>query len=218
MGRKTIDLTGKVFCKLKVVKRFSGYAETPVKWLCMCECGRDFVTTGQRLKNGSSKSCGCSTNEFIGKANRVHGMSKTRIHKTWSHMIERCTCETHKQFNYYGGRGIKVCEEWMDFNAFLIWALDNGYDKELTIDRIDVNGNYEPNNCRWVDHYIQANNTRVTLFATINGTTKSLSDWSKETGINKGTLYGRFRKGLRGSQLIEPINRNYSRSYGIMER
>ena len=207
MGRRLVDMTGERFGKVTVIKRASEYAETPVKWLCICECGKEFVTTSGRLKRGATKSCGCSRYEFISNANRIHGMSKTRIHRTWSHMIERCTCKTHKQYMDYGGRGITVCKDWLDFITFYNWAMENGYEHNLTIDRIDVNGNYEPSNCRWTDSYTQQNNTRKTIKLTIDGVTKSLSEWSAATGINKITLHGRYRRGLRGKDLIEPVNR-----------
>ncbi|MDQ0414221.1 hypothetical protein [Mesobacillus stamsii] len=212
MGRNAIDMTGMIFGKVKVINRFSEYAETPVKWLCICDCGKEFITTGQRLRRGSTNSCGCSSGELIGKANRTHGMSNTRRYKTWSHMIERCTCKTHKQYEDYGGRGITVCEEWKTFENFYKWTTENGYDDKLSIDRINVDKGYEPTNCRWANRYIQANNTRRTIMVTIKGVTKSLSAWSEETGINKGTLDGRYRKGLRGLELIKPINMNYSRT------
>lgn len=208
MGRPAVDMTGKSFGKITVIERATDYAETPVKWLCLCECGNKIIVPGGRLRNGSSKSCGCSRYEFVAKAQRTHGMSKTRIYKTWSHMIERCTCKTHKQYPYYGGRGITVHNEWLDFTAFYNWAIENGYTEELTIDRIDVNGNYEPSNCRWADRYTQQNNMRRTIKITIDGVTQSLSDWSRQTGISKGTLDGRYRKGERGKELIrQPYKR-----------
>jgi hypothetical protein len=119
-------------------------------------------------------------------------------------MNERCTCKTHKQFNEYGGRGIKVCDEWKEFIDFFNWAMVNGYNEYLTIDRIDVNGNYEPSNCRWADSYTQQNNTRRTIKVTIGGITKTLSDWSRDTGIPKGTLSRRYWQGIRGPELIGP--------------
>lgn len=125
----------------------------------------------------------------------VHGLSDTRIHKTWTNMKTRCYNKNNTAYKNYGQRGIKMCEEWKDdFEAFYNWSMSHGYKDDLTIDRIDVNRNYEPNNCRWVTREIQNKNTRRTKIYTINGVTKCLKDWCKLYNIAYGTVLSRLNK------------------------
>lgn len=203
MGRPLKDMTNKRFGKVRVIRRASAYGETPVKWLCLCDCGVEFATAGGELRGGRVKSCGCARIESVKKALTTHGMSGTRMFKIWSHMIERCTCKTHKQYEHYGGRGITVCDEWKKFENFHEWATENGYKESLTIDRIDNDGNYKPSNCRWADNFTQQNNQRRTTRVEVNGVTMTLSEWALETGIKKTTLESRYYKGVRGSKFIE---------------
>lgn len=125
-----------------------------------------------------------------------HGMYKTRLYGVWGHMIQRCTNEHDPKYKDYGKRGISVCKEWRnDFLNFYNWAMDNGYADNLTIDRIDVNGNYEPDNCRWATPKVQANNTRRNLKYEYNGEKLTLSQWSEKTGIPYKTLHRRLKNG-----------------------
>ena len=124
-----------------------------------------------------------------------HGMTKTKIWKTWRAMRERCYVPCVGGYKNYGGRGIKVCDEWnASFENFMEWAYANGYKENLSLDRIDVNGNYEPNNCRWVTFLEQANNKRTSHFLEYNGEIKTITEWSRITGINKNTLLSRVTK------------------------
>lgn len=124
-----------------------------------------------------------------------HGMSKHPLHYTWSHMKSRCSCPTHQAYKNYGGRGIGVCDEWQDsFETFMEWALSNGWERGLTLDRIDNDGDYEPDNCRWVDHKTQNRNRRTNRYLTFNGESKTLQEWSEITGIPRCTIEKRLDK------------------------
>lgn len=132
-----------------------------------------------------------------GKLNRnyKHGMSNTRLFHIWQNMKKRCHCETYRDYHRYGGRGIKVCDEWRnDFLIFYNWAINNGYKEKLQIDRIDVNGNYSPNNCRWVTFVQQQNNRRNNRWITYNNETHTLAEWAKKVGINRHALGERLNR------------------------
>jgi hypothetical protein len=169
MSRKRADLTGERFGKLEVI----GYGKTIVQdkkhiryyCLCKCDCGKQKLIREDSLKQGDTKSCGCLllTNPSV----RKHGLSDTRLYKVFRDMKTRCYNSNSPDYKNYGGRGITICEEWLkDYLSFRNWAEANGYDEnakkmQCTIDRIDVNGNYEPSNCRWVSSKIQARNKRI---------------------------------------------------------
>lgn len=144
----------------------------------------------------------------MGNANKTdsrrtrNGESATRLCRIWAYMKSRCSSPLNKDYKYYGGKGVKVCEEWKDYEAFKKWALENGYAENLTIDRIDTNGNYEPSNCRWVSRKVQANNTTRNHYVTHNGITKTISEWSQETGVSLRTIYYRIQNGLTAEDAI----------------
>lgn len=162
-----IDLTGKRFGRLTVIERAGIEKNGTVKWLCKCDCGRMTVVRSFRLRSGITKSCGCYAKEVSARTHgEPHGCSDDRLYGVWQTMKARCNRPTNTKYKDYGGRGITVCDEWnRSFTKFRTWALKNGYDYDApygqcTLDRIDVNGNYEPSNCRWVDAKTQANNQR----------------------------------------------------------
>lgn len=182
------------FGRLYVVEREGN--NYPVKFRCKCDCGNEKVVLSQSLINGSTKSCGCYYTETRKTAYRKHGMWKERIYNCWLNMKHRCYYKNSKCYKDYGGRGIEVCDEWKNsFENFRDWALSNGYSDNLTLDRIDVNGNYCPENCRWATRKEQQLNRRTNVLYTLNGVTMTESQWSEKLGGNDTLVCSRLKRG-----------------------
>jgi len=213
VGEKNLnDLTGQKFGKWTVLKRVKENSKR-VKYLCRCECGAEHIVLGTTLSSGESTKCKkCGYKYAI---HYIHNMSNTRLYTIWVDMKSRCNKNTSKVYKYYGGKGVKVCNEWSsDFMNFYNWAITNGYQDHLTIDRIDVNGNYEPANCRWITKQEQANNKTTNHFITYNGETHTIKQWSNITGLSQEVIFGRIvrYKWAVERALTEPLNKKYARN------
>ena len=216
------DLTGKRFGRLIVVKRAKDYirksGKKDTQWLCKCDCGNAKIVKTSNLRSKSVRSCGCYAKEISSKVHKKHGLTHTKLFEIWHGMRRRCLSKTHKNYKDYGGRGIKICSKWPDFKNFYDWALSNGYKKGLTIDRINVNGNYEPSNCRWATQKEQQNNRRNNVRITYQGQTMTLTQLAEKYNIKMATLRGRLNKGLDlEDALFIPVSRtNNFRKEGLI--
>ena len=173
------DISGQKFGRLTAIRRIDDNTYQPV-WECICDCGKIRNVRARNLFYGITKSCGCLQKEIVTQKGTIHGKSHTRLFNIWQYMKRRCYNPNYKYYNYYGGRGITICDEWKhDFESFYGWATANGYADGLTIDRINSNGNYEPSNCQWVTRLTQQNNLRSNHRYTINGETKTIAEWCR---------------------------------------
>ena len=191
-----LDLTGMKFGRLTAIEPAGKSKSKNTLWLCECECGKKTRVNISNLRNGHTKSCGCYAQEqrYLRKTRTTHGKSYSRIYHIWQAMKQRVNGQHQKEV--YFDRGIRICEEWLVFENFYKWATENGYAMDLTIDRIDVNGNYEPSNCRWVDIKTQNRNKTTTNYITLNGVTKSMGEWHELLGIPFSTMVNRKNKGV----------------------
>lgn len=186
-----IDLSGQTFGRLAVVKR-DGSLKTNVAWLCLCECGAYTRVAGNRLREGKTRSCGCLSDDSRRARQRTHGESSSRLFRIWTGMKTRCLNPNAVGWPYYGGRGIKVCDAWRDsYEAFAHWARGSGYSPTLTIERVDVDGPYSPENCCWIPRDKQAQNK--TTGRLDDG--RRISEVAKENGLKIQTVRERIRKG-----------------------
>lgn len=206
------DLTGQRFGRLVVIG-IDDRNTRKTYYNCQCDCGKVKSVRSDNLIAGRIQSCGCMKREQDREnltANHKHKMSHTRIYKCWQHMKRRCYSPQDKRYNHYGGRGITVCDEWRDdFNAFYKWAIENGYSDDLTIDRIDNDKGYSPDNCRWADTTTQSRNRSCTIKITIGYSTRNLSEWCEIFDLDYKTIAARYHEGnKRGlDDLFKPIRR-----------
>lgn len=200
---KCIDLTGQVFGRLTIIKKVGISKNKFALWLCKCTCGNEIIVTSNNLRTGNSKSCGCFATELRRKKLLKHGFKHTRIYNIWRAMKQRCCNKNSSNYKNYGKRGIRICQEWLDdFINFYNWALEHGYSDNLSIDRIDTNGNYEPSNCRWITLKEQNNNRRSNNNITIGKKTQNLELWCKELHIKRYQVYTLVYKGKSFKEAI----------------
>lgn len=191
------ECIGKKFNKLTIVG-YEGVVNGHSKVKCVCDCGNIVIVDLYKTKTSHTKSCGCA------KHKARNDIEFHRLYRIWVDMKYRCNNKNFKSYHRYGGRGIKVCQEWEKaFDNFKEWALANGYLDDLTIDRIDTNGNYEPSNCKWSTKTEQANNRNTNIFLTFNGEMHTISEWSRLTGINKKTISERLKRNWKIEKILK---------------
>lgn len=200
----SLNLQGQRFGRLRVTERYPYDYITPstqkrtAKWICLCDCGNTAIVTTSGLRSGKTQSCGCLQRERSANAHRKHGGRYDRLHMVWANMKNRCYNANYAEYSSYGGRGIQVCDEWQQYSAFKEWALREGYDASQkrgvqTLDRIDVNADYGPSNCRFVNMYAQANNKQNNIRYSVNGEEHTLSEWARLLDISYNYLYYRVK-------------------------
>lgn len=199
----TAQMIGRKYNRLTVLRLDTTDRKAPDRFfVCQCDCGNITSVRYSHLIRHEIKSCGCLSRENHAKK---HGKSHTRLYGIWSKMRARCLDDRDASYAYYGQRGIQICDEWRDdFMSFYTWAMQNGYEEHLTLDRINVNGNYTPDNCRWVTYAVQARNRTDTVYYTYQGETMVLTDWAHKIGMNEETL--RQRVVDYGMSLEDAIN------------
>ena len=195
MGKPLRDLSGQKFGALVAISMGPKLRPTSgAWWLCRCECGSEKSIPSSDLVAGKVRSCGCLHGALKSESLRTHGLTKTRTHRIWQAMLTRCRNPRAPNFQHYGGRGIKVCERWLEFENF--YADMGECPENFSIDRIDVNGDYAPENCRWASRKEQANNTRSNVFFEFNGERLTRTQWEEKLGMGKTTLRNRLRSGV----------------------
>ncbi|GDY37246.1 hypothetical protein [Acidovorax sp. NB1] len=201
MKSKHLDIAGQRFGRLLVMARDGKSPNGNARWLCACDCGASTVRASASLRSGVALSCGCLRKERVANANveRLYrhgetvGGKDTHTYRVWRAMVARCTNPKNDAFQWYGGRGISVCDRWMVFDHFLadMGAAPDG----MSIDRTNNNGDYEPNNCRWATKLEQANNTRANVFLEWRGETHTMAQWCRKLGLRVGTVHKRLKMG-----------------------
>lgn len=194
-GIRNFDCVGKTYGVLTVIEL--QIKEGSTQAVCLCECGKTRFCQPYYLKTRPSKKCACHLSKIASNNGRIkysHGMSNSRVYRIWENMKQRCLNKKFKWYDCYGGRGISICEEWLIFDNFYRWAFDSGYDHKLTLDRRDNEGNYTPENCRWITNFEQQSNTRKTVRLTYKGETHHVSEWARRMGCTRGKIL--YRLGL----------------------
>lgn len=188
-----IDMTGKKHGKLQVLGFAGIHKDGQAYWNCLCDCGNTAIVAGNKLRSGHTVSCGCYKVLRQHQTHVIHGKTNSQLYVAWCNMKSRCYNPKNIMAHRYGARGISVCDEWKnDFTAFGAWALSNGYEEGLTLDRIDVNGNYCPENCRWVTKEAQYLNRSDNHIIEAFGERKTIKEWADSSGIKYDTIERRI--------------------------
>ena len=177
------DVIGHKFGMLTVLS-FSHKKKNRHYYNVKCDCGNEKVVCLEDMRVGDTSSCGCFQKKQLKNMATTHGESHTRLYKIWAGIRKRCYDNNSSRYSYYGARGVKIYSAWDNFETFKLWSMANGYNDTLSIDRINVDGNYEPTNCRWVNKVVQANNRRTNRYLEYKGVTKSMMDWCRELGLS----------------------------------
>lgn len=198
-----LELLGKRFGYL-IVKRYSHTNKhRNAIWECLCDCGKTTFLRSAVLRNGHTRSCGCLRRDLVSRRNKKHGLCSERIYRIWQDMKKRCYDKNWRQYKDWGGRGIKVCGEWRDdFISFYNWAIANGYKDNLTIERIDNDGNYEPDNCTFIEFKKQSKNRRNVHLLTFRNKTMCLSEWAKRLKVPYERIRRRYAQGWSARDII----------------
>lgn len=203
------NLKGQRFGRLTVIERVNDTYDTSgrryITWKCLCSCGKETLATTNNL-HGKTTSCGCYLKEVAGKHTLKHGYRKTRLYSIYNSMKQRCNNPNASGYKNYGGRGIMVCAEWNKpdgLKDFAEWALSNGYTDSLSLERKDVNGNYEPDNCCWIPKNQQAKNTRRTVRVIFNGSTMIMSDFAKLIKVDHRVVSRALKEGMTAEEIVE---------------
>ncbi len=203
-----IDEVGNRYGRLLVI-RYAGKLGGTTAWECLCDCGNTKIVRGTQLRCKGTQSCGCLHKDKLRERQTKYNVPR-RLYGIWYNMIERCENPSHNYYRNYGGRGITVCEEWHNPYNFFEWAIAHGYEKYLTIDRMNYNGNYEPSNCRWVTLKEQQNNKSTNRYETINGETKTVQEWIDYYGVTNGMVWSRLMRGWSFEDaLLKPSQKKY---------
>ncbi len=190
------DITGQKFGRLTALYKLHNGHKNSIYWLCNCDCGNLSEVNGAQLRNGQVRSCGCYRRERLNEVNTKHGKRHTRLYNIYMQMKKRCYNKNSPRYYDYGGRGIAVCDEWLnDFMNFYHWSMDHGYRDELTIDRIDNDKGYSPGNCQFIDKKAQNKNRRSSINITFNNETRCLKDWCERLGLKYITTRWRIQHG-----------------------
>lgn len=202
-----VNLTGRRFGRLVVIEEAPRPSKYVRCWSCRCDCGTIKTVAQGNLLQSRIHSCGCLHDEVAGKCNKTHGLTGTPEYRVWGGMWTRCRNKHEQSFQHYGARGIQVCDRWRSFEHFLA-DMGPRPSAEHSIDRLDVNGDYTPENCRWATQTDQARNRRTNRIIEHDGETRTLAEWSELTGISIGTLWWRLEQDWSPSRILEtPVRR-----------
>lgn len=193
-GPERENIIGKRFGRLTVIDFVRVDEHRNSYWLCECDCGTRTIVTRGGLTSGNTTSCGCFNRERVSESTTTHGLSMSPLYKVWRGIRSRCENENNTAYHRYGGRGISTCDEWKTFENFKDWAVASGYESGLTIDRIDNDRDYSPDNCRWTDWATQGNNRSTNRIVEYHGHNHTVMEWTKILGVNYSTLWARINR------------------------